>query len=171
MWNTTGDRSDKLRYESLSRSTYGLRLILIYLGRSWYSVHFTGAKYSWLTYGFSHVLLRGFGALIGLIPQANFSGLCNSLTLHVAAMTGKCLSRLLQLELKHHIGDGKIRKKFWGTSKHPNPGRLGNSLYIYIYITLDLRCICVKKNCFLLGISQPNSATSRPQHLQSGQRS
>ena len=121
-------------YREVHMDSDYLRLILIYLGRSWYSVNFTGAKYSWLTYGFSRVLLEALGH--SSVPQANVSGLCNSLTLHVAAMTGKCLSRLLQLELKHHIGDGNIRKKFWGTPKHPNPGRLGNSL------TLDLRCIC-----------------------------
>ena len=75
--------------------------------------------------------LRGFGALIGLIPQANFSGLCNSLTLHVAAMTGKCLARFLQLEVKPQNGDGKDQKENLGTTRRPNPGRLGNSLDIY----------------------------------------
>lgn len=88
--------------------------------------------------------LRGFGALIGLIPQANFSGLCNSLTLHVAAMTGKCLARFLQLEVKQQNGDGKYQKEILGTPRHPNPGRLRNSLDIYTVT------ICLKKNCCLV---------------------
>ena len=156
MWNTTGDRSGKPRYESLLRS-------LMHMDSYWYIFIDRDTQFISPVQN-THVhlwafscALRGFGALIGLIPQANFSA--SVIALHsmllqwlANALPGCCnlqRSRKMVMEIsERNFGDTKTSKP-WETRK----------------LTWYLPCYNMSQEKLLLGISHFATNKRQLMHL------